>query len=115
LSALRGQLNRLKLGSRDGLTGSFFRNRLMWVNAVGVLQGHASFMAHVHSLPDKWLPISIAPSGVDLELCVMDSLGVHALVFPCHKNGKSWVDASTKKRIDVEPTHWRTWNENRKA
>jgi hypothetical protein len=87
----------------------------MWVNAVDVLQGHGSFMAHFHPLPDKWLPISIAPSGVDLELCVMDSLGVHALVFPCHKNGNSWVDASTKKRIDIEPTHWRTWNENRRA
>ena len=70
-------------------------------------------MAQVHPLPDKWLPISIAPLGVDLELCVMDFLGTHALVFPCHKNGTGWVDASTKKRIDIEPTHWRVWNENR--
>jgi hypothetical protein len=72
-------------------------------------------MAQIHPLPDKWLPISIAPSGVDLELCVMDSQEIHALVFPCHKSGNTWVDASTKKRIDIEPTHWRTWNENRKA
>jgi hypothetical protein len=43
----------------------------------------------------------------------MDFQGTHALVFPCHKNGNSWVDASTKKRIDIEPTHWRVWNENR--
>jgi hypothetical protein len=70
-------------------------------------------MARVHSLPDKWLPVSIAPYGVDLELCVMDFSGIHALVFPCHKSGTGWVDAATKKRIDVEPTHWRIWNENR--
>jgi len=70
-------------------------------------------MARVHSLPDKWLPISIAPSDADLEVCVMDKEGIHALVFPCRKNGAEWVDATTKKRIDIQPTHWRIWNENR--
>ncbi len=70
-------------------------------------------MVQIHPLPDKWLSISIAPAGVGLELCVMDFQGTHALVFPCHKSGAGWVDASTKKRIDIEPTHWRVWNENR--
>jgi hypothetical protein len=25
----------------------------------------------------------------------------------------SWVDASTKKLIDIDPTHWRFWTEDR--
>jgi hypothetical protein len=67
----------------------------------------------IYSLPDKWLPVSIAPSAADLEVCVMDKHGIHKLVFPCHKNEAEWVDASTKKHIDIQPTHWRKWNENR--
>jgi len=66
-------------------------------------------MVEIRSLRDKWLPVSIAPYSADLELCVMDFSGIHALVFPCRKNGTQWVDASTQKRIDIEPTHWRIW------
>jgi hypothetical protein len=70
-------------------------------------------MERVYSLPEKWLPISIAPSDADLEVCVMDDKGIHALVFPCRKNGAEWVDVTTRKRIDIQPTHWRNWVENR--
>ena len=41
----------------------------------------------------------------------MDNHGIHALVFPCRKNGTEWVDASTKKHVDIQPTHWRKWIE----
>jgi hypothetical protein len=67
----------------------------------------------IHPLPEKWLPVSIAPSDMDLEVCVMDNGGIHALVFPCRKNGASWTDASTSKHLDIQPTHWRKWTENR--
>ena len=70
-------------------------------------------MAEIHAMPDKWLPVSIAPADVDLEVCVIDKSGTHALVFPVRKSGNDWVDASTKKRIDIVPTHWRKWDENR--
>jgi hypothetical protein len=71
-------------------------------------------MANVHPLPDKWLPVSIAPFDADLEVCVIDKRGaVHALVFPVHRRGFDWVDAATKKRIDIVPTHWRRWREIR--
>jgi hypothetical protein len=63
--------------------------------------------------PDKWLPVSIAPSDADLEVSVMDKRGIHALVFPVRKSGTDWVDASTKKRIDIAPTHWRKWPDHR--
>ena len=70
-------------------------------------------MTHVHSLFAEWLPVSIAPSDADLEVCVMDFDGiVHALAFPCHQDKTGWVDASKKKRLDIQPTHWRTWTEN---
>jgi len=53
------------------------------------------------------------PSDGDLEVCVMDKRGSHALVFPVLKSGTDWVDASTKKRIDIQPTHWRKWSDHR--
>jgi hypothetical protein len=67
----------------------------------------------VHPLPSNWLPVSIAPSGADLEVGVMDMGTVHALVFPVRKSGTGWVDASTEKFIDVQPTHWRKWADGR--
>ena len=70
-------------------------------------------MSPIYRLPSKWLPISIAPSGGDLEVCVIEKGGVHTLVFPCRKNGTESIDASTKKRINIEPTHWRIWSEDR--
>jgi hypothetical protein len=71
-------------------------------------------MTHIHSLPAEWLPVSIAPSDEgDLKVCVIDYDGiVLALAYPCHKNGTEWVDASNKKYIDIQPTHWRKWTES---
>ena len=66
----------------------------------------------VHLLPDNSLPVSIAPSDTDLEVGVMDKRDVHALMFPVRKSGTDWVDASTKKRVDIQPTHWRKWSDD---
>ena len=64
----------------------------------------------MHSLPAEWLPVSTAPYDGDLEICVLDYDGiVHALVFPCHKDGAEWVDAYNERHIDIQPTHWRKW------
>ena len=63
--------------------------------------------------PEKWLPVSIAPADADLEVCVMDKKGIHTLLFPVRKSGFDWVDASTKKRVDIAPTHWRVWSVRR--
>jgi hypothetical protein len=73
--------------------------------------GGAGIMTHVYSVPYKWVRVSSAPSDANLEVCVMDNHGIHALVFPCRKNGTEWVDASTKKHVDIQPTHWRKWIE----
>jgi hypothetical protein len=60
----------------------------------------------------EWLPAAVAPTDGDLEVCVLDFDGmVHALAFPCHKDGTEWVDASGRRHADIQPTQWRRWPE----
>jgi hypothetical protein len=54
-----------------------------------------------------WQAISIAPFGNDLELALIDGDGPHELVFRCRRTIGGWINAETKQRIDVHPTHWR--------
>ena len=64
----------------------------------------------MHSLSAEWLPASVPPPDEDLEVCVLAYDGtVHALAFPCHKDGSEWVDASGRKQFAIQPTHWRRW------
>jgi hypothetical protein len=58
----------------------------------------------------EWQSVSIAPFDRDLELAVITEDGPHALVFPCRRILGGWIDAATKHRIDVRPTHWREWD-----
>ena len=60
-----------------------------------------------------WNPIRSAPFDRDLELAVIDYDGEHALVFPCRRILGGWMDAVTKHRIDVDPSHWREWDHRR--
>jgi hypothetical protein len=60
-----------------------------------------------------WQPISTAPFDRDLELAVLDRQGPHALVFPCRRILEGWINSQTGARIDVQPTHWRNWDEDR--
>jgi len=55
------------------------------------------------------MPISTAPFDRDFELAVINYTGTHALAFPCRRILGSWINAETKKRLDVRPTHWREW------
>jgi hypothetical protein len=57
-----------------------------------------------------WQPINTAPFEGDLELAVIDSGEPHVLVFPCRRILGGWINAETRSRIDVQPTHWREWN-----
>jgi hypothetical protein len=54
-------------------------------------------------------PASLAPRNRDLQLAVIDRHGAHILAFPCRRVEDGWVNAKTKKWIDVFPTHWREW------
>jgi hypothetical protein len=86
---------------------------LMHVNAAGAPGWLVLSMGEIHPLPDNWRPVSIAPEGVDLEVCAIDRRGTHQLIFPVRRCGTEWVDASMDKVIDIVPTHWRKWDENR--
>jgi hypothetical protein len=58
-----------------------------------------------------WQPISTAPFDRELELAVIDKDEAHALVFPSRRIPSVWINAESKKSIDVCPTHWREWIE----
>jgi hypothetical protein len=58
-----------------------------------------------------WWDISSAPFDRDLQLAVIDTDGPHSLVFPCRRILGGWMNAQTRERLDVHPTHWRTWGD----
>jgi hypothetical protein len=58
-----------------------------------------------------WEPASTAPFDRDLELAIIDMSGLHALVFPCRRILGGWINAETKQRIDIRPSHWRGWDQ----
>lgn len=60
-----------------------------------------------------WEPILSAPFSRLLELAVLDDEGFHPLVFPCERSLRGWKHAITDVRIDIHPTHWRHWIEER--
>ena len=86
---------------------------MIWVKTQARDTAFNGLMGDDHKLSEQWLPVSIAPSDNDLEVCVMDGSDSHALVFPVRKKGNTWVDASTKNLIDIAPTHWRKWANGR--
>jgi hypothetical protein len=57
----------------------------------------------------NWHPISNAPFDEDLKLSVIERSEVHALVFPCRRTPRGWINAMTKATVLVTPTHWRPW------
>ena len=63
----------------------------------------------------QWIEIMRAPSDCDLELAVIDRDGTHTLAFACRRQGGLWINAKTRRPIDVSPTHWREWPSERSA
>ncbi len=62
-------------------------------------------MWHAVSTPSE------IPADRDLRLAVINRDGVHALVFPCRRADSAWVDARTRRIVEVYPTHWQDWTE----
>jgi hypothetical protein len=58
----------------------------------------------------EWQSIATAPFDRELEVAVINYDGTHALVFPCRRIVDGWIDAKTKTRLTIFPTHWRDWN-----
>ncbi|SFQ21891.1 hypothetical protein SAMN05216330_11969 [Bradyrhizobium sp. Ghvi] len=57
-----------------------------------------------------WKSTATAPFGLNLQLAVIDSEQVHALVFPCRRVLRGWVNSQTGSPVYVLPTHWREWD-----
>jgi len=57
----------------------------------------------------EWELIDTAPFDRDLQLAVLDRDGAHALAFPSRRIIGGWINADSKRRLDVRPTHWREW------
>jgi hypothetical protein len=66
-------------------------------------------MERLHDQCGGWLPISLAPQDRDLEVCVIDRDGVHALVFPCRRAGPDWIKATSRTLVEIHPSHYRAW------
>jgi GAF domain-containing protein len=83
-------------------------------NAIVRIRARPETIRHLNPVTNQngfvWQPISSAPFDRDLELAVIDYHGTHALVFPCRRVLKGWINSETKKLIDgLRPTHWREW------
>ncbi|RQH15697.1 MULTISPECIES: hypothetical protein [Bradyrhizobium] len=57
-----------------------------------------------------WQSATTAPFDRDLQLAVIDSTGEHALVFPCRRVLRGWINSQTGSPVHVFPTHWREWD-----
>lgn len=66
----------------------------------------------IHS-PETWLPVSIVPIGRPVEVSVAAAGGFQALVVACCWTGEAWTGVSTRKKLDIAPTHWRPWSDDR--
>jgi hypothetical protein len=106
--SLRREIDRSSAKLADFASNLIQRNaeRLRLLNS-----SRRSFsMSPVEKSNVQWQPVWVpAPFNVDVELAVLDREGAHALVFPCRRILGGWVNAATKKRLDLRPTHWREW------
>jgi hypothetical protein len=68
-------------------------------------------MANIQRADREWQAVSEAPFNSDVKLAVLDSQGVHALVFPCRRVLGGWIKAETREWIDIQPIHWRKWTD----
>ena len=59
----------------------------------------------------NWHPIATAPFDRDLELAVLEAGKAHALVVRCRRSRHGWANATTGKPVEVNPTHWRDWQD----
>jgi hypothetical protein len=57
--------------------------------------------AHMTTFNSPWNPITTAPAGVELELCVHDGDEYQALAFPCRRSGVGWSDVRLNKMVPI--------------
>ena len=71
-------------------------------------------MPNVFDRTDVWRRIDGSePVATDLEVCVKENGELIPLVFPCRKRGADWIDARSRRRLIIQPSHWRLWSSDR--
>ncbi|MGN6570593.1 MAG: hypothetical protein ACTHLO_04165 [Pseudolabrys sp.] len=69
----------------------------------------ASAAAGFHQSIAMWQVITAAPADKDVQVAVIDREGEHPLIAPCRRTSDGWIDAVSRRRLDIRPTHWRPW------
>lgn len=59
----------------------------------------------------EWRPASEAPFDREIEIAVIKSTTPHAVAFPCRRILGGWMNAKTRERLKVRPSHWREWQD----
>ncbi len=49
------------------------------------------------------------PKNRNLMVAVLNHDGMHGLEFPCQFRDGIWIDMTTGRTVEVNPTHWREW------
>ena len=62
-----------------------------------------------------WQTVAVVPKDQDVEVAVIDRDGEHPVVIPCRRTADGWIDAISRRRLDIRPTHWRPWASHRSA
>lgn len=104
----------VQAGERDPI-----RIRTQALNGIGNSHPHSASeiarqdQGNAVASPDdpnvEWNPIASVPFNRDLELSVIERGEVHALTFSCRRTDGGWINAETKRQVEVRPTHWREW------
>ncbi len=54
-----------------------------------------------------WNEIVSASGERELEVAVIDGPGIHPIAFPNRYKDGMWINANTRRPIEINPTHWR--------
>jgi hypothetical protein len=65
-----------------------------------------NFRGLARLLAMDWQPISTAPRDEDIEVCVIQG-EPHVLVGACRLTMAGWINANTRRLLNIHPTHWR--------
>jgi hypothetical protein len=66
----------------------------------------ASHACSLCRMDHEWHSIAIAPHDQNIEVCVIQG-EPHMYAGACRLTDSGWIDALTKRRLDIRPTHWR--------
>jgi len=58
----------------------------------------------------QWQSVANVPHGLAVEVGVLQQNSLVVLGTACQRDPDGWVSVATKRRIEIDPTHWRSWD-----